>query len=280
MSVFKCLKCKKIVKKEDVEDDFHFIFDESGVELELQKLLKECFDIEVIKKRLDRQGLCSPCVENLVDTYDLLQKNAEEDGNSNLLENANENDEEHLMYSDQEQSDEHLYVVAETDDVKIDASDDINVDNYEESGSQRDGVPDVAYTTEEMELDEHAGMNVIEVDLETGQEYTIYQEEDQIEEQQSTESEEVAIEHVYDKRKEMEEYFVDNLDEEYMDEDDPNDEEDDRKVSLLETMNEDNIDIFEYKKNIIKVDPTETNLKHSLFCVVSFILYFNNNYKQ
>ncbi|KAL5288701.1 hypothetical protein ACFFRR_009119 [Megaselia abdita] len=256
MSVLKCLKCKKIVKKEEVDEEFHFIFDESGVELELQKLLKECFDINVTKKRADKQGVCSPCVENLVDTYDLLQKDVEDNFEAGL-----------------EKIDEQEEVA----DLKTEDSDEINVDNDEYSVPSKFEVQEEETETspieEFQEQEEENDPNVIEVDVEVDGEQL---DEGHIEEfeyvveeeaQEQPEVEEIAIEQVYDKRKEMEEYFIDNLDEEYMDGDDPNDEEDDKKVSLLETMNEDNIDIFEYKKTIIKIDPTETNLKHSLFCV-------------
>lgn len=176
------------------------------------------------------------------------------------------------------ESDEEHYVEEEIDDVKTEVSDEINVVN-DDSVPTKVEVHEGTYQTEEFQVEEQTDMNnVIElgVEGEPGQleethiEEFIYEVEEQVEEQESAETEEIAIEHVYDKRKEMEEFFVDNLDEEYMDDDDPNDEEDDKKVQLLETMNEDNIDIFEYKKMIIKVDPTETNLKHSLFCVVSF----------
>lgn len=248
VSVYKCLKCKKIVKTGAEEDEeFHFIFDESGVDLELQKLLHECFDIIVTKKRNDKQGLCSSCVENLVDTYDLIQKDVEDqlnDGGENieisgyadsdLVERNEEDSSPHLVNDDNDTLVENFHIIEDLND---------------------DGGEDV------------------EDQNETTTEVYIY---DEIKEVDGSENEEMAIEQIYDKSKQLEDYFVDDsiADDEFLDKDDINDEEDEKKVSLLGTMNEDKIDIFEYKKKIIKIDPTETNLKHSLFCVVS-IFYLN-----
>lgn len=197
----KCVKCKHTTKS---GEEFHLIFDENGQELELQKLLKQCFSIEVYKKRRDNQGLCGDCVEFLVDTYDLIQKNVEKPLG-----------EETVAYEKQ------------TKPNPTNARITNKVHNV-----------DVEYEMEKIFNETNA--------------------DDPLE-----------IEQVYvNSKHDLGKYFFhdDKTDEESttLQEDDI----EEFKGEVLET-NEDSIDIYQYKKSIIKIDPMDINFKTTIFCVVS-----------
>lgn len=70
--IFNCLRCNALLT-----NDFQLIFDETGIELQLDKLLSEHFDISVIEDSSTTQAVCNECVNTLIELYD-TQKYKEE----------------------------------------------------------------------------------------------------------------------------------------------------------------------------------------------------------
>ncbi|CAD7077967.1 unnamed protein product [Hermetia illucens] len=67
-----------IVCQEDLGDSHQLVFDEVGVELELQKLLFECFNLKVVQDKNIKQAVCDNCLNDLIETVDIHQKVVEE----------------------------------------------------------------------------------------------------------------------------------------------------------------------------------------------------------
>ncbi|XP_055921307.1 zinc finger protein 569 [Eupeodes corollae] len=62
---FNCLRCNVALANE-----FQLIFDETGIELQLDKLLAEHFKIYVVREPDVTQALCDECVNKLIELYD------------------------------------------------------------------------------------------------------------------------------------------------------------------------------------------------------------------
>ncbi|KAI8127619.1 Zinc finger protein 26 [Lucilia cuprina] len=72
-----CLYCKT-TSESDATKEFHEIFDEVGVELQLPTLVEKFFRIKA--KNEDKQSLCEDCVNNLIELYDLEEHTKQEHG--------------------------------------------------------------------------------------------------------------------------------------------------------------------------------------------------------
>ncbi|XP_065369703.1 zinc finger protein 600 [Calliphora vicina] len=70
-----CLYCKTTSEK-DAEKEFHEIYDEVGVELQLPTLIEKFFHINVIND--NKHTLCDDCVNRLIELYDLEEHAKEE----------------------------------------------------------------------------------------------------------------------------------------------------------------------------------------------------------
>ncbi|XP_055837341.1 zinc finger protein 728 [Episyrphus balteatus] len=70
---FNCLRCNN-----SLENEFQLIFDETGIELQLDKLLADIFEISVVRDPSLTQALCDGCVNLLIELYD-AQKFKEEE---------------------------------------------------------------------------------------------------------------------------------------------------------------------------------------------------------
>ncbi|KAM7344721.1 uncharacterized protein ACRADG_011326 [Cochliomyia hominivorax] len=116
-----CLYCKNS-SLNDAEKEFHDIFDEVGVELQLPKLVEKFFHIKVENNK--QQQLCDDCVNRLIELYDLEEHTKENDKSSNKTKNS-------ILEKDIEPEENILQIKEEVEDYE--ENDKINTDeNFEE----------------------------------------------------------------------------------------------------------------------------------------------------
>uniref|UniRef100_T1H0K0 ZAD domain-containing protein n=1 Tax=Megaselia scalaris TaxID=36166 RepID=T1H0K0_MEGSC len=232
MTARKCIKCKQAIPE---SEDFHLIFDEKEKELELQKLLLECFNIKVVKKRRDNQGLCSDCVEILIDTFDVIQKHKE--AKLAKAKNASEENNSFTFKEPKREIPEETFIKSE-DHEEIPESTDAKKSPQKESPEKK---------KLEVERDDPLEIEQVYVSSKNnlGNDVENYEEEEDSSEEGETNL--VGSWSVEDEAKMKGEREV------------------------LKTDVEESIDIYEYKKSVIKVDPIETNFEKQLYCVYNVV---------
>ncbi|KAL5286384.1 hypothetical protein ACFFRR_007800 [Megaselia abdita] len=274
-----CLKCKQETK--DPDDDVHYIFDENGVELQLQKLLKTCFDIKVVKRRGNEPFLCTDCCEQLVDAYDLLQRNDEKIDESEqkplINDIAIEDNKKITRKRTKKGAQKPIKEEPKTEvsnkrtrkGVKTKIKEEPRIENeiskiFSESTHQPKDDPleiEQVYLSSKKGLEKYFIHDDVDADFSGDDD----KDEDYVGENEENEKD------------------VEDIDGAVSDEDDGNvdcnssdDEcgnsqgksEEDVNIERIELeTNESSINIYEYKKSIIRIDPMDINFKNTVFCV-------------